>query len=213
MGGWVTEHLGGLPARVLLPLGYDASKRWPVIVYLHGSGERGSDNRRQLLHCDRYFEDREVRAHLPAIIVAPQCPGDDTWGGPWFGGSSPAQRAVLRLTEELGTRRTVDSSRLALLGVSMGAIGGWEILAKHPGVFSSAALLCGEPDLSWEAKLQGQRIWSFHGEADQQVTIGRARALHAKLPPPARFTGLPGRGHDIWNVLGESSLYRWLLER
>ena len=119
---------------------------------------------------------------------------------------------MIQLVAILRARQTVDPQRVLLVGVSMGAIGGWEILANHPGVFDAAAFLCGEPDPAWEPALRGQQIWSFHGEADDVVPIGPARALHQKLPAPARFTALPGRGHDIWDVLANPDLYGWLFD-
>ena len=206
-GGWLEDRFANLPARVRLPSGYGPDRRWPLIVFLHGSGERGVDNQSQLLHGVHHF------AGLEAIVVAPQCPREDSWGGTWFGGPTRSQAAVIELVAMLRLRQTVDPRRVVLVGASMGAIGGWEILAKHPGVFDAAALLCGEPDLAWEPLLRGQKIWSFHGEADDVVPIGPARELHQRLPPPARFTALPGRGHDIWDpVLGNPELYRWLLD-
>lgn len=203
---WLEDRLAGLPMRVQLPRDYGGRRRWPLIVFLHGSGERGDDNRSQLSHGVQHF------AGLDAIVAAPQCPRDDSWGGTWFPGPSRAQAALLQLVAELRGRRTVDPKRVVLIAASMGAIGGWEILAKHHGVFDAAALLCGEPDLGWAPLLQGQRIWSFHGEEDDVVPIDKARALHRLLPAPARFTSLPGRGHDLWDpVLSQAELYRWLL--
>jgi predicted peptidase len=202
---WLEDRWAGLPVRVQLPRDYQPTRRWPLVVFLHGSGERGDDNRSQLAHGVRHFEG------LDAIVAAPQCPREDSWGGTWFGGPSRTQAAVVQLVGELRAKHTVDPKRVVLIGASMGAIGGWEILARHPGVFDAAALLCGEPDVAWAPLLQGQRIWSFHGEADQVVPIDKARALHQLLPAPARFTSLPGRGHDIWDVLARADLYRWLL--
>ena len=205
---WVPDHVAGLPAQVQLPPGYGPNRRWPLVVFLHGSGERGTDNQAQLRHGVRHF------AGLEAIVVAPQCPKDDSWGGTWFGGPTRTQAAVVALVALLRERTTVDPARVVLVGCSMGAIGGWEILANHPGVFGAATLLCGEPDPAWAPALRGQRIWSFHGDADPVVPIGPARALHAQLPPPARFTALPGLGHDIWDAaLGQPGLFDWLLGR
>ncbi len=205
---WLEDRFADLPSRVQLPADYAPNKRWPLVVFLHGSGERGDDNTSQLTHGVQHF------AGLDAIVVAPQCPRDDTWGGTWFGGPTRSQAAVISLVALLRSRQTVDPARVVLIGASMGAIGGWEILAKHKGVFTAAALLCGEPDLAWEPLLRGQRIWSFHGESDDLVPIGPARALHQMLPSPARFTAIPGRGHDIWApVLGDPGLYQWLFER
>lgn len=203
---WAFDAFAGLPARVQLPAGYGPHRRWPLIVFLHGSGERGDDNQAQLRHGAGSF------AGVEAIVVAPQCPAGDSWGGTWFGGPTRSQAAVVAMVRELRGRQSVDPKRVVLVGCSMGAIGGWEILANHPGTFDAAVLLCGEPDVAWAPKLRGQRIWSFHGDADPVVPIGPARDLHALLPPPAQFTPMPGRGHDIWDALSTPGLFAWLLD-
>lgn len=204
---WLEDTMAGLPVRVNLPNGYGPFHRWPVVVFLHGSAERGDDNVSQLKHGAQFLEP------LEAIVVAPQCPKGDSWGGKWFGGPTKTQAKVLELVNLLRGRKTVDPSRVVLVGASMGAIGGWEILANHPGTFDAALLLCGEPDVAWEPKLRGQRIWSFHGEHDEVVPIEKAKLLHSLLPAPARFTVVPGRGHDIWEpVLSDPEVYTWLLD-
>lgn len=203
---WADDRFEGLPVRIQLPAGYGPHRRWPLIVFLHGSGERGSDNQGQLKHGAAHF------AGLDAIVVAPQCPKDDSWGGTWFGGPTRSQGAVVAIAALMRKRVTVDPRRVFLVGCSMGAIGGWEILANAPDTFDAAVLLCGEPDVAWAPRLVGRRIWSFHGDADPVVPIGPARAVHAQLPPPARFTALPGLGHDIWDAaLTHPGLFDWLL--
>lgn len=210
-GAWARDDFEGLPYRVLLPEPYDVQRRYPLVLFLHGSGERGRDNERQLRHGVHHFGRPRMRAAFPSIIVAPQCPEGSSWGGTWFGGPNATQATVVRLVAELSTRRTVDPSRVSLLGASMGAIGGWEILAQHRERFASAVLLCGEPDLAWAPRLAGFPVWSFHGSADAVVPPGPARALHALLPAPARYTELPGLGHDIWDAAFEDDrLAAWL---
>jgi predicted peptidase len=209
---WLRDEFEGLPYRVLLPEPYDVSRRYPLVLFLHGSGERGRDNARQLLHGVHHFADARVRAAHRCIVVAPQCPPESTWGGTWFGGPNETQARVVRLVAQLASRRTVDAGRIALLGASMGAIGGWEMLAHHRPLFASAVMLCGEPDVAWAERLEGFPVWSFHGAADELVKPGPTRAMHARLPPPARLTEYPGLGHDIWEaVFAEPGLYDWLL--
>lgn len=208
---WHRDAFEGLPYRVLLPEPYDVSRRYPLVIFLHGSGERGRDNERQLLHGVHHFARPEVRRALPAIVVAPQCPPESSWGGTWFGGPNATQATVVRLVEDLCRRRTVDPERVLLVGASMGAIGGWELLAHHRERFAAALLLCGDPDVAWAERLRGFPVWSFHGGADDLVRPEHARALHAQLPPPARWTELPGLGHDIWEpVFTSPEVYAWL---
>lgn len=208
---WDRDAFDGLPYRFLLPEPYDVGRRYPLVLFLHGSGERGTDNERQLLHGVRHFERPAVRHGFPAIVVAPQCPPNESWGGTWFGGPNATQARVVRLLGELAGRKTVDPARLHLVGASMGAIGGWEVLALHRERFASALLLCGDPNVEWADRLHGFPVWSFHGGADDLVRPHNARALHARLPPPAQYTELPGLGHDIWEpVLGDDRVYAWL---
>lgn len=124
-GAWEVDSIEGLPARVLLPHDYQpAHHTYPLVVFLHGSGERGTDNRAQLRLGVQGFNTALVRGRHPAIVVAPQAPPGASWGGTWYGGSTPVQQAAIRLTRTLAARASVDASRVFLVGVSMGAIGG-----------------------------------------------------------------------------------------
>ncbi len=197
----------GLNARVLLPEPYRPGQRYPLIVYLHGSAERGSDNQAQL----KGVSVLEGRRH-PAIVVAPQCPSDDTFGGSWYGGTSRTQAAVVELVRELKGKSTVDARRVALVGFSMGAIGLWAILERHRDLCSRAMPIAGDLDPASVSGLEHFPIWAFHGGRDDLVPNAATRAAMARLTEAGRYTELPGAGHDIAaDVLSRPDVQEWLV--
>ena len=205
--GWDLDHHDGLPFRFHLPSGYEPSRRYPVVVYLHGSGERGDDT---WAHLKNGVE--ALRAH-ELIAVAPQCPKADTFGGSWYGGESATQRKVVSLVRALAGRSSVDPRRISAIGFSMGGIGLWDLLLRHPGLFSAAVPVASdlEPEAAARA-LAGFPIWAFHGEVDELVSNASVRRLTGLLGPPFRYTELPGVGHDSWRGAFEHpELVPWLL--
>ncbi len=212
---WLAETFEQVPYRVLLPVDYTPAVRYPLVVFLHGSGERGDDNLRQLDKGVGAFSSDDVRARHPCIVVAPQAPAGGSFGGAWYPGQWTTQDAVARLTRELSGRRSVDPARVVLAGLSMGAIGGWELLVRHPGLFRAAALVCGEPRPEWADALAGVPIWAFHGSRDDVVPAGPARELCATLRArgsPVRWTEYEGLGHVSWDrAFAEPELFPWLL--
>lgn len=215
IGPWLPDVLQGLPARVLLPEPYEPHRtRYPLVVSLHGSGERGTDNAAQLTRGIRAFEAPALQRRFPCIVVAPQCDRDDTFGGSWYGGVSRTQRAVVALVRELCTRRSVDPRRVSLIGFSMGAIGLWDLIARHRDLFAAAVPIAGDLDVEAARDLLSFPIWAFHGERDEQVPNANTRAWFAmsqRLGGVGRYTELPDRGHDVWDpVFARQDLYEWL---
>jgi predicted peptidase len=215
VGDWLADSMAGLPCRVLLPKPYTPQRaRYPLVVFLHGSGERGTDNARQLSNGVRSFEAPERRHHFPCIVVAPQCPHGDTFGGSWYGGSSPTQDAVLALVRALSSRRSVDAQRVSLIGFSMGAIGLWAMLEREPALFAAAVPIAGDLDVERARPLVHVPVWAFHGEADPLVSNVNVRAFAAlsrTLGGVTRYTEFPGVGHDAWQpAFARDDLLPWL---
>lgn len=203
---WELDHHHGLPYRCLLPPGYDAGRRYPLVVYLHGSAERGDDTHAHLGNGVDTLAGHEL------IAVAPQCPRGDTFGGSWYGGESATQRKVVALVRALSERRSVDAQRISCIGYSMGAIGLWDLLVRHPGLFAAAVPIAGDLEPSSARALSGFPIWAFHGERDELVSNRAIREVAALLPPPFRYTELEGVGHDSWRGAFETpELLPWLL--
>ena len=207
---WDLASHDGLPYRFALPPGYDPfNKRYPLVVYLHGSGERGTDTTSHLKNGVQALEGHQ------AIAVAPQCPPDDTWGGSWYGGSSPAQRKLIGLVQELTRRKSVDADRVSLIGYSMGAIGLWDVLARHRELFSAAAPIAGDLHPETARGLSDFPIWAFHGEADPLVSpanVRRVAELMRHLGGRFRYTEFAGVEHDSWRfAFATPELLPWLL--
>lgn len=218
IGDWLSDSMAGLPCRVLLPEPYEPQRlQYPLVVYLHGSGERGTDNARQLKNGVRAFEAPERRRRFPCIVVAPQCPADDTFGGSWYGGTSRTQQAVLSLVRELSTRRSVDARRVYVIGFSMGAIGLWAMLERAPGLFAAAVPISGDLDVECASDLVHFPLWAFHGEKDALVSNTNVRAFAAltqKLGGSARYTEFSGVGHDAWApTFARDDLFEWLFSQ
>lgn len=215
IGPWLADRLQGLPCRVLLPEPYEPQhKQYPLVVFLHGSGERGDDNEAQLKNGVRAFETPSLRSRFPCIVVAPQCPTNDTFGGSWYGGSSATQRSVVALVRELASRRSVDTRRVSLIGFSMGAIGLWDVLVRTPDLFSCAVPIAGDVDVEAATTLVNFPIWAFHGQHDELVPNANTRALVTrleKLKGAIRYTEFRDVGHDAWlHTFARPDLYEWL---
>lgn len=208
---WLEDTIAGLRCRVLLPEPYRPhEQRYPLVVSLHGSGERGRDNVRQLQNGLDVFEART----RPCIVVAPQLDGEETFGGSWYGGETNGQRRTIALVRELASRRSVDPTRIYGVGFSMGAIGLWDVLVRHPGLFAAAVLVAGDLDVSACASLTSFPLWSIHGAADDLVKPDADRAFASLVQQRggiARYTELDGVGHDVWRpAFAHEPLWDWL---
>lgn len=209
---WELASHDGLPYRYALPPGYDPmNRRYPLIVYLHGSGERGTDTTSHLKN------GVDSLRGIQAITIAPQCPPDDTWGGSWYGGTSRSQQRVIGLVHELSRRKSVDASRISLIGFSMGAIGLWSIIAEHGALFSAAAPISGDLNPETARGLTTFPIWAFHGETDPWVSPANIRTtatLMRGLGATFRYTEFPGVGHNAWQpAFATGELLPWLLSQ
>ncbi len=207
---WELESHEGLPYRFSLPTGYDpANTRYPLVVTLHGSRERGTDTTSHLTNGVQTLES------WPVIAVAPQCPAGDTFGGSWYGGESATQRKVVSLVRELAKRRSVDAQRISIIGYSMGAIGTWDLIERHRDLFAAAVPIAGDLNPESARGLVDFPIWAFHGEVDRTVrneATRRVAAMMKQLGGVFRYTELAGVGHDSWKGAFENAELRpWLL--
>ncbi|MFZ9889161.1 MAG: PHB depolymerase family esterase, partial [Myxococcota bacterium] len=210
------DTIGDLPCRVLLPVPYEpAGNRYPLVVTLHGSAERGNDNLAQLRNGVRSFE--MLRAKWPCIVVAPQLPHGENFGGSWYGGASAGQRRLLRLLEELEHRKSVDEERVYGVGFSMGAIGLWDLLVRRPGLFAASVLIAGDLDPVQATPLSHVSLWAFHGAADEVVSPVNVRRFFEEAQRrggTARYTETPGVGHEVWReVYGHLPTWEWLFNQ
>lgn len=197
-----------LPYRLILPENYDETKSYPMLVFLHGAGERGNDNKLQLFHCVQYLAN-----NLPeCIIVAPQCPVGNQWvDTPWANGAYSIERvkesnelkAVVELLDDLQEEFNVDADRIYASGLSMGGFGAWDLMMRHNDYFAAGILVCGGGDPSQAEKLVDTPLFVFHGDADDAVPVSGSRdtvqAIKDAGGQLVKYVEYPGQGHGIWN--------------
>jgi predicted peptidase len=193
--------------QLFLPRGYGASdkQQWPLMIFLHGSGERGTDLAKVKVHGPPKIVD--ANPDFPFIVVSPQGFEGESWN-------------IGRLDRLLATIRKayrVDASRIYLTGLSMGGFATWDWAIARPGTFAAIAPVCGKSDPAKAASLTNTPIWAFHGDSDDVVdpmgSIEMVRAVRAAGGKP-RLTIYPATGHDSWTQsYSDPELYYWLLQQ
>jgi len=203
------------PYAVYVPPDYAPDRPWPVILFLHGSGERGNDG---FLQTEVGIGTAIRRNHrlVPAIVVLPQCRPNEDWTGPM------AQMA-LRCVEQTSREYRLDGDRVYLTGLSLGGQGVWHIAASLPDRFAAIVPICGfaeyGPDTGVAdriaARLAHVPVWCFHGETDDRVPVAKAREMIAALRKTGgepRYTEYKGADHSIWDrTYSDPELWKWLL--
>ncbi|WP_412061806.1 prolyl oligopeptidase family serine peptidase [Rubrivirga sp. IMCC45206] len=202
-GGWTETAVGDL--LVALPEGYDAdpAREWPLMIFLHGAGERGGDLAMVGVHGP--LKERRQGRDLPFVIVAPQVPTGQRW---------TVARVAASLDAALAQYR-IDTARVYLTGLSMGGFGTWEAITRMPDRFAAAVPICGGGLPLGVGPAAGVPVWAFHGAMDTVVpieqTIGMVRALR-EAGGDVRFTVYPDAGHDAWSeTYANPEVYDWLL--
>jgi predicted peptidase len=207
----ITTHLS-LPYVLYLPrdFGEGQAKKWPLVIFLHGAGERGRDM--TLLPRQGLVREVEEGREFPFIMVAPQCPIDWTW--------DRSLDALDCLLEEIMATQPIDTERIYLTGLSMGGFGTWHWACHQPRAFAALVPICGGamPLMGFPEKvsvLDDVPIWAFHGADDQVVHVRQTEALVEvlkALDAPVRFTKYAGVGHNSWSrAYSEPELFTWLL--
>ena len=209
-----------MPYRLYIPENYDKQKKYPLVLYLHGGGGRGDDNRKQIEGGNGYLVDllvsRSTQAKNPSFVVVPQSPGEG-WVG--FDSITPTSylSLVLDLIKDLENSYSIDVNRRYLLGQSMGGFGTFAILTMQPNMFAAAIPLCGGGDESKASRIAHIPIWAFHGELDQAVSVERSRNMIAALTKAGgkpKYTEYKGEGHMIWTkVVTEAGLLPWMFSQ
>ncbi len=199
------SRIGALPKLkylVSLPPGYEQRAAWPLILFLHGSGERGDDL--GTLRGNSVVQ-QLMAAGLPAILVAPQCPWDDWW----------MTSSLNRMLDEVMKKYRVDASRVCLTGLSMGGYATWAWGIANPERFAALAPMSGAGDPDGAKRLRGMPIWAFHGGKDSNVTPEESRSMAAAVEAAGgevKLTIYPDAEHDCWNrSYAEPGLFRWML--
>jgi len=218
-----------LPYRQLAPAGEEtvySPVRLPLVVFLHGAGERGDDNCAQLVNgAAELLAAADRRRDFPCLYIVPQCPSEQRWVEVDWAAKShrfPAEpssplAALLALLDELSSSRQVDPDRIYLIGLSMGGFGVWDLLCRRPHDFAAAVSICGGADEAQAERIAQVPIWVFHGALDPVVSVERSRQMVAALRHTGhrpRYTEYPTVGHDAWwPAWAEKDLLPWLFSQ
>jgi len=213
-----------LPYRIAFPEDYNAddTTEYPIILFLHGAGERGDDNEIQLTHVDVVFGSDDFRTNYPCFVLIPQCPVGKKWVEVDWGLMShtmPQTMSIsLKLTMALLLRTmhqyNIDTNRVYVTGLSMGGYGTWDIIARFPKIFAAAIPICGGGDENTAPQIANIPIWAFHGGRDRVVPVSRTQnmidAILAQGGSP-KYTEFPDLGHLSWNAAYTTDgLWEWL---
>lgn len=217
-----------LPYRLYVPDDYDSKKDYPLLLFLHGAGERGNDNKKHI-EVNNGIIRRIISSDNPeydCIIVAPQCAENSQWvDTDWSKGSydqskvamSKYLKATHSLLNELQKNYSIDSRRLYITGISMGGYGTWDYITRYPDLFAAAIPICGAGDPTKAEAIKTMPIWAFHGDADGVVPVQGSRDMVEaleELDSPIRYTEYQGVGHDCWNnAYEEPELLSWLFDQ
>lgn len=220
-----------IPYRLMLPDGYRGTMDYPLIVVLHGSGERGSDNEAQLVHGSFLFEIEENRKKYPAIVVFPQCAANSSWANIGVGGeygsrefifyenAAPTSDMVLLegLIDYLKDSYTIDKKRMYVGGLSMGGFGTFELVRRNPKMFAAAFPICGGANTMITNKLKHVNWWVFHGESDKVVPSKYSTNMVEAMKNDGisvKYSLYPNVEHNSWNnAFAEPDLLSWLFSQ
>ena len=190
-----------------LPEGYnqDTLKRWPLLLFLHGSGESGSDLEKVKTHGPPMLVASGRK--LPFIIVSPQAPAPVGW----------EPENLYLLLQYVKNNYRADPERIYLTGLSMGGFGTWTLAMKHPEEFAAIIPICGGGDTSEAWKLRNTPIWCFHGALDNSVPVEMDQQMVNAVKPfnaSVYFTVYPDANHNSWErTYNNDSIYQWLLSK
>ena len=188
-----------------LPRDYaiDSKRRWPLVIFLHGKGERGDDLERVKSHGPPKMvkQGRE----FPFVLASPQCPDKQRWN----------VDDLNALLDDLLARHRVDRDRVYVTGLSMGGWGTWQWISKYPQRFAAAVPICGGADRMLFDRTNLPPVWAFHGDQDKAVPVEESRHMVEKWRQDggeAKLTIYPGVGHDSWKkAYDDPAMWQWLL--
>ena len=199
---------------LFLPKGYDAKgdKKWPLMIFLHGAGERGSELKKVAVHGPPKLV--QSQSDFPFIVVSPQCPENQNW----------SNDVVLALMDEIIATHQVNTNRVYLTGLSMGGYGTWSLSLQYPERFAAVAPICGGGN-TIDALLTPKRkaaalktlgVWAFHGAKDPVVKLSESERMVEALKrvgvTDVQLTVYPEAQHDSWTeAYANPKLYEWFL--
>lgn len=214
-----------LAYRLFMPSGIPEGQKLPLVLFLHGAGERGSNNVSQLVHGIDALIRHGQESGDPAILLAPQCPANAKWVEvPWNAAShtmpeQPSQPLglALALVREKMAALPVDADRVYVTGISMGGYGTWDTIQREPALFAAALPICGGGDTARAPAIKNVPVWTFHGDKDTAVPVGRSRDMVEALKACGgniQYREYPGAGHNVWTqTYNDTAVLKWFFSQ
>lgn len=210
--GYVVRYHNGMRYGLFVPPSYDPGMIYPLVLYLHGCNDTTS-------YDHHWYRDSMQLIH-PCFVLTPKAVNMvdwcDAWGNTWLSEHTPDMLNTLEIIDLLKEEFSIDTNRLHVYGISMGAFGTFSLLARNPDMFASAITICGGGNLLTAEEVAQTPLWIFHGDADQMVPVERSRIMYNAIlnagGTQVRYTEYPGVDHDSWRpALAEPSFSDWLL--
>ena len=214
--------------RILFPENFDEHKKYPIIFFLHGRGESGNDNQKQLANGGKLFLTDKFRKEHPSIVIFPQCAEESYWSNVdiqtvsdkrFFtfqkgGTATKSMSLLLQLTDSYVKKSFADQNRIYVGGLSMGGMGTFEILRRRTKTFAAAFAICGGDNPANAKKYKNIPLWIFHGGLDDVVNPQLSYQVYRELKRlgnAPQFTIYPKANHNSWDAtFTEPQLFSWL---
>jgi predicted peptidase len=229
---FISSRKDTLTYRILFPENYDKKKKYPLVLFLHGAGERGNDNEKQLTHGAKLFLTPENRKNFPCIVIFPQCPTKSFWSSvkvdrtktplafefDYDRPSNAPLLSVIDVVNKVMKEERVDKSRVYITGLSMGGMGTFEAVFKFPKLFAAAMPICGGGDTKhYDARVKKIPFWIFHGAVDAVVDVKNSREMVEKLKSlgvNVKYSEYPGVNHNSWdNAFADPEFLSWMFSK
>lgn len=213
--------------RLLKPKQIDKGKKYPVVLFLHGAGERGSDNVKSLKYLPERMAQPQMQKAFPCFVIVPQCRSgkkwvDVDWSDPKSAKMpkepSAQMQVVIKILKTIQQEFPTDNDRIYLTGLSMGGYGSWDLAARHPDWFAAVVPICGGGDEAQAKQFVDLPTWAFHGDKDKAVPVERSRKMIAAIREAGgepKYTELPNVGHNVWTYAYSlrSGLLPWMFQQ
>jgi predicted peptidase len=215
--GSVSDGSASLPYRLFEPTGVAAGEKAPLVLFLHGMGERGTDNVAQTTWMNGLVNATQSGKYA-SYVLAPQI-DTNSWFQSWSSKPTEAMSLTIKALKNVISSENVDPSRVYVTGLSMGGMGTWDILSREPEMFAAAVPMSGGGNTKTPAAIKDIPIWAFHGSEDTLVPVSATRDMIDALRDAGgspKYTEVAGGGHVIWNPIYQdagNTLYPWLFDQ
>jgi predicted peptidase len=207
-----------LPYRLFVPLGYEATRKYPLLLWLHGTDGRGNDNVRQLTHENQlaahFWISEEVQLKFPMFVLAPQCPTGQDWAEPEFNQPSKWLTLAMDALAKVQKDFSIDPDRVYVAGQSMGGLAVWSLLQNYRGKWAAAIIMSAYDTFSDIPAIGEVPLWVFQGDDDESVPVTMVRSMMAQLKKAhakVRYTEYHRMNREVWNkAFAEPDLLPWL---